>query len=56
MSIIDRHRLQATQSLNRKMAVFYEQAIGILKCALSKKQAKFEAEVMISEGRDDLAK
>jgi hypothetical protein len=30
------------------MAIFYEQAIEILKCALSKKHAKFEAEVMIS--------
>jgi hypothetical protein len=38
------------------MRIFYENSIKIMKCALSKKEAKFQAEVMISEAKDGLAK
>lgn len=38
------------------MTTFYENSIDILRCALNKKEAKFQAEVMISEAKDELAK
>jgi hypothetical protein len=56
MSIMDRRKMLGNESLNNKMKTFYESSIKILKCALNKKEAKFEAEIMFSEGKDDLAK
>ena len=37
MSIMDREKWQTDHSLNKKMEIFYENSIKILKCALNKK-------------------
>lgn len=56
MSIMDRQKSGEGQSINKRMTTFYENSIDILRCALNKKEAKFQAEVMISEAKDELAK
>jgi|LakMenEpi03Aug12_release.lakeMendotaPanAssembly.Ray.scaffolds.fasta_scaffold6604024_1 hypothetical protein len=37
MSIMDRHKNLGGHSINKRMAIFYENSINILRCALSKK-------------------
>lgn len=56
MSIIDRYKLENNKSLNHNIKVLYERSMKILKCAIFKEEALFQAEIMFSEPKGELAK
>lgn len=54
VGVIDEHKLDKGKSLNQKMRVYYKATINIIKCALFKSEANFQAAVMMAEPKQEL--